>query len=67
MPLGGRLQLARDFGVTQQMVRNALNWLSNSPLAEQIRTAALERGGELYEKKTAERLIAEYKQPKQTY
>lgn len=50
MPVGGRLQLAREFGVTTRMIYKALNYAGNSKLAQSIRAVALERGGELYEK-----------------
>ncbi|MCH5306117.1 MAG: hypothetical protein J1E79_06500 [Rikenella sp.] len=49
MPLGGRLRLALDFEVTPRMVYKALNFEGNSDLAERLRKAALERGGQLYE------------------
>lgn len=50
MPLGGRKQLALEFGVSLPTVRAALNGITKSELAERIRTRALECGGEIYQK-----------------
>lgn len=48
MPLGERQLLARDFGVSLPTVRSALNGITRSELATQIRAEALRRGGEIY-------------------
>lgn len=50
MALGERQKLARDFGVSLPTVRSALNGITHSTLAEQIREEALRRGGAIYQK-----------------
>lgn len=50
MALGERQKLARDFGVSLPTVRSALNGVTHSALAEQIREEALRRGGTIYQK-----------------
>ncbi len=50
MPLGERQKLARDFGVSLPTVRSALNGITRSALADEIRQEALRRGGEIYQK-----------------
>lgn len=50
MPLGERQKLARDFGVSLPTVRSALNGITRSELAGQIRAEALRRGGEIYQR-----------------
>lgn len=50
MPLGERQKLARDFGVSLPTVRSALNGITRSELADEIRKEALRRGGEIYQK-----------------
>jgi DeoR/GlpR family transcriptional regulator of sugar metabolism len=38
--------LSKQFGITTQTVRNALRGISNSELAQRIRNAAVELGGD---------------------
>lgn len=59
MPRCGQLRLAQDFGVTPRMVYKALVEGGRSQLAHNIRAAALEQGGELYERIPAETIIAQ--------
>lgn len=49
-PLGERQRLARDFGVSLPTVRSALNGITRSILAQQIRDEAIRRGGTIYQK-----------------
>ena len=42
-------ELAKMFGVTHRAVCYALTYVSQSPTAEKIREAALQKGGQVYE------------------
>lgn len=49
LPSGERKKLAALFGVSVPTVWSALKWKTRSRLSEQIRQAALKRGGKIYE------------------
>lgn len=47
-------ELAKMFGVSGRAVYYALNYVSKSPRADQIREAAIKMGGKMYEFKQTE-------------
>lgn len=49
LPAEARQQLAKDFEVSEMTVSKALRFIGNSSTVNLIRTAALQRGGAIYD------------------
>jgi len=49
LPHGEKQKLAADFGVSRQLLHLALVGKKDTPLAQRLRKAAIERGGAEYD------------------